>query len=554
MTAALNSVNRSSYQPFASFSLIWAGATLIHQLAFTFWAESWSGWLLVFAAVFVIHHPSCVFRFTILVITGLIHLWSKLPFVPNHILYEGMLHLIMLLALGSYFLSGPGRTELTNTWGEWKKRLPLLLIAIAVKTVYFFLPSALLGPLLGGLSTLFLIIAFGWFLATPVELGQGEFFFDRAAPLLRVAVLVMYFWAGTQKLNWDYFDPNVSCAALLHKGIAAYYGGLISTAPWTLNSVATISLIFEFGIPILLFIRRTRYLGYFAALVFHLWLSQYKAAGVFGFSDLILGVLILFLPMEWGHRLRSFWDVQLRWLGGGDLDVGRKRAHYFVIGVFFVALISQGTLYLTKGRNYEVFWTANWIAFGVFITWGLWLGFSFLYAGWRDKFGNDSFANHALPTWAWLGIIPVLLNGLWPWIGGRTQTSFSMYSNLRSEGVGNHMFLRRVDLFQLQNDMVHVLTSSPDILAPSEKPTDIAQYANLGFTYLPWFEFRRLISEHKGDFEVTYERGGKTQSLGRKDGKDFGDSEAFVRLPFLQRKFVWFRRLQSLDEPMICTH
>jgi hypothetical protein len=116
------------------------------------------------------------------------------------------------------------------------------------------------------------------------------------------------------------------------------------------------------------------------------------------------------------------------------------------------------------------------------------------------------------------------------------------------------MFLKRIDLFKLQTDMVEVLTSSPDILGPSSKPEGIQQFANLGFRFLPWFEFRRLVSEHEGDFEVTYSRGGKELSLGRKDGVIFGDPTAFEPLPLLARKFLWFRRLETLDEPMCCTH
>jgi hypothetical protein len=162
--------------------------------------------------------------------------------------------------------------------------------------------------------------------------------------------------------------------------------------------------------------------------------------------------------------------------------------------------------------------------------------------------------NRAKATLAWVGLLPVLLNGLWPWLGGRTQTSFSMYSNLRSEAAGNHMFLRRADVFDLQKDMVEVLTAAPDILGPSSRPQGIQQFANLGHRILPWFEFRRLVSEHEGDFEVTYTRKGKEESLGRKGDQIHGDSEAFEALPLLHRKFLWFRRLESLEGPMGCTH
>lgn len=101
----------STYRPFPVFALIWAITTLAHQLAFTFWAESWQGWLLVAAAVAVIFRSGCSIRFLILVITSLLNLWNKLPFVPNHILWEGMLHIVMLAGAASFFLRGKGGAE-----------------------------------------------------------------------------------------------------------------------------------------------------------------------------------------------------------------------------------------------------------------------------------------------------------------------------------------------------------------------------------------------------------------------------------------------------------
>ncbi len=553
MNRPSSATDRTPYSPFAAFAFVWAATALVHQLAFTFWTESWEGWVLVLAAVAVIFRSGCVLRFGILVAASLLHLWEKMPFVPNHILYEGMLHLIMLLALAGFFLRGAGRAEWKASWPVWRPRLLLVLAAVLCKAGYFLLPALPRGYLLGAVTTLFLLVALGRVVFAPAAVGRGDDFFARAAPVLRAAVVAMYLWAGIQKLNWDYLDPEVSCAGQLHLEIAAYFGGLVPTAPWTLHAAAIGSLALELGIPLLLCIRRTRYLGFVAAVVFHLWLSIHPAAGVFSFTSLILAVLMLFLPLDWGQRLQDFWDAQSRWIGGGDLAKGRRRAKTLVVAAFFATLIAQGTLYLAIARSYEVFWTANRIGFFAFFAWGLWIGAGYLVAGWRAS-RDAPLSGRAVPTVAWIGLVPVVLNGVWPWVGGRTQTSFSMYSNLRSEAAGNHVFLKRVDLFDLQNDMVEVLTSAPDILGPSDRPRGIQQFANLGYRVLPWFEFRRLVSEREGDFEVTYLRNGEEASLGRKDGASHGDPVAFEPLPLLHRKFLWFRRLETLDGPMCCTH
>ena len=89
------------------------------------------------AASASLFQPNCVARFSVLVITSVINLYNKLPFVPNHILYEGMLHLVMLLALLGFFISKRGRDEWQQVGAGWKCHLPLLLLAIILKWSYF---------------------------------------------------------------------------------------------------------------------------------------------------------------------------------------------------------------------------------------------------------------------------------------------------------------------------------------------------------------------------------------------------------------------------------
>lgn len=548
------STAESAYRPFPTFALIWAITTLAHQLAFTFWTESWQGWVLVTATIAVLFRPSCAIRFLCLVVASLLNLWNKLPFVPNHILYEGMLHLVMLFGAASFFWKGSGVAEFRKVASSWKSGVLLLVVAAVVKIVYFQLPESVQSYYLGAPTTFFVAFALGRILFRADRAGGGEDLFARFAPVLRLGVLIMYVWAVIQKLNWDYFDPEVTCAGKLHKEINLYFGNILPTADWALVGAAVGSLVFELGIPILLYIRKTRYIGFVAAIWFHLWLSIHPAAGIFSFSSLILAILVLFLPLTWGERLQELWDRQLAWIGKGDVSKGRLRARWLVVAAFFATLITQGLLYLFIARSYEVFGIANRIGFFTFFAWGLWIGACYLIAGWKGRREDPALANRLRPSFVLVALIPILMNGVFPWIGGRTQTSFSMYSNLRSEGEGNHMFLERVDLLKLQTDLVEVVQSAPNILAPTDRPRGIQQFANLGHRIIPWFEFRRLVSEMPGDFEVTYIRNGETRELGRKEGEIYGDEAAFELHPLYKRKFIWFRRLESIEGPMCCTH
>ena len=544
------------FRAFSVFSLIWAVTTLVHQLAFTFWTESWQGWVLVIGAIAVLFQPGCVLRFAFMVVASLLNLWHKLPFVPNHILYEGMLHVIMLLGLLGFLVSREGKMTFAESIQAWKPRLSFFLIAVFLKVAYFWIPGVPKNYLFGAITTMILLVATGRLLFKSPPVLHGEAFFKKVAPVLRMAVMLMYFWAAIQKMNWDYLDPEISCAAKLHIKIASYFGGLVPTAEWSLYGAIWGSLAFELGIPILLFISRTRFIGFIAAVWFHLWLAIHPAAGVYSFSSIILGLLALFIPISWGEKLQESWSRQLTWLGAGDEQRGRRRAVWGVTLLFFATLITQGAMYLTQGRDFSVFETANRIGFVAFYTWGCWIGFCYLQAGWRSRGKPQSLPNKATATIAWAGLVLVLFNGVFPWVGGRTQTSFSMYSNLKSEGDGNHVFLKRVDLFPYQKDMITVVQSKPDILLPTHRPKGIQQFANPGHTVLPWFEFRRLLSEFPegDDVSVEYIRAGETETISRVDGLVTGEPSAFEKIPTLKRKFIWFRRLNSIDGPMPCTH
>lgn len=535
---------------FRGFARIWACATLVHQLAFTFWAEAWPGWVLVITAMAVLHQPGCLYRFSWLIMASLLNLINKLPFVPNHILFEGMVHLTMLAGVVEVYLrKGNGG----RIW-VWNRKSIFLVSIVAIKLFYH------LGPipnnyLLGIITTAALVLAIGLHLFDRQEvILSGESFFAKLAPVLRVALMLMYFWAAIQKMNIDYFNPEISCAAKLHIEIGKYFGELIPTKTPALHFAIWASLLFEIGIPILLMIPRTRTVGFISAVWFHLWLSIHPAAGIYSFTSLILAMLFLFVPIGMRRQLQSQFQAQQTKFGGGDPLKGDQRTILLIKLVFFILLAIQIAMYLTQSRSEEVFRYANRVGFIGFFAWALWLGIHYAVASLKFGQKDNRFPNRPVPTMAWVGLLLVLFNGVFPWLGGKTQTSFSMYSNLRSEGQGNHLFLKRVDLFPFQKNLVEVIEIEPNLLDPTNRPSGIANFANPGHHVLPYFEFRRLVSTHSGDLMASYEYQGEIRQLSRKGDSIQGDEALFEPIPLVARKLLWFRRLNQLEGPMPCTH
>jgi len=224
-----------------------------------------------------------------------------------------------------------------------------------------------------------------------------------------------------------------------------------------------------------------------------------------------------------------------------------------VIAVFLAVILSQALCYTFLGRTRDTFEIANRIGFGLWAVFGLWLGGMHFRSAWRVRHEPLNWPNR--PKWsiAWLIVPLVAGNGLNPWIGLKTQTCFSMYSNLRSEAFGNHLFLKRVDLFGYQKDLVELVESEPDLLDPTDSPTRLQHFANRGRIF-PYFELRRLVSGHKGDFRAVYRRHGQQEGVARMGELVTGDEHLFEPIPVLLAKFLWFRRYETFTGPMYCTH
>jgi len=147
------------------------------------------------------------------------------------------------------------------------------------------------------------------------------------------------------------------------------------------------------------------------------------------------------------------------------------------------------------------------------------------------------------PAWSWALPALVLLNGLNPYLGLRTQLSFSMFSNLRTEGgISNHLFMPRLlSLGHYQEDLVEIVaTNDPDVERYREQQL-----------LLPYFEFRRLVSG-LDDVVVTYLRGGAEHTFECVAGR-CNDAELAQPHSGFVARLLYFRPVDK-GPHMLCRH
>jgi hypothetical protein len=475
------------------FAGLWGWALLMHQATFDRWQHSAIGCVLVLLAMGLVLAPRSLPLFFATVTVDAIYAFQCLPETANHLVFEGLVCAVWSVGI------------LLGALSAWRRREP---------PAQFWSRAAGAGASGGK--------------AAPHPLEGSR------APL-KVGLLLVYWISVLHKLNYDFVDPATSCASYMYRRVSESLP-FLPQAVWAEHLAIWGTLLAEAALPVLLMSRRFWQLGLVAALSFHLMLGFDPTPGIYSFTGLLFALFVLVLPGR-------FIDTAVERLDALRGRVGARPLLYVrVAGMLVMAsILAYGSTRSDHWSFYAVFvfflaWSALVIG-GYLIT---------LFAVPADAPPVDSTRAVALPAlhWAWVLPCVVLLNGLNPYLGLRTQLSFSMFSNLRTEGgISNHLFMpRRIfSLAGYQEDLVEILESDD---------ADFAEYQKQQLL-LPYFEFRRMMSGIE-DVRVTYLRAGQQHTFECKDGH-CNDAELAQPYSGLVRRLLYFRPVDK-GPRMLCRH
>ena len=293
----------------------------------------------------------------------------------------------------------------------------------------------------------------------------GERLYRAFAPAVRVEVLVLYFYVVLHKLNRDFFDPEISCAVEHYRHldwvIARVTGGMRLISPEHIGvayALIAITLLVEAAIPLLFLHRRTRTAGILLGLLFHYVLGVNV---FFDFSSMVFALYLLFAPPTFAVSLAAWWERSpvRSW-------VGRFRTRRIPTGAWsatalVIVVLAMGNTWRNSHRAFAAAWTLYGLVVTlVFIATIRWRRRTDL----RDVWPQHSF--HM--AWALVPLVLLaVLNGLCPYLGLKTKSSFAMFSNLRTEGpASNHLFIpAATKIFGYQDDIVRITASNDPVLA-----------------------------------------------------------------------------------------
>ncbi len=439
----------SEQKTYSAFCVLWGLATLFHLVAKDPWPAPLLSALLAAAALYLLHRPAAPHRLVLLAILQLCESWTTAPFISNHWLFTGLVNLTLLQAYARLAWAG------------------------------------------------------GAFAVAPGAL------YRTFAPIVRLELIILYFFAVFHKLNADFFDPQISCA--VH-----FYAAQLQPLPFVLAGAVPIylTLAVETAIPLLLCWPPTRNAGVLLGLLFHAVVGFNPISEFYNFSSMIFALLFLFssLRLDAGWPTRRLFE-SARWEG---MPFSGKSS--LAVGA---ALVGLGLLVALNGLVAAA-------AELVLPLWGLYSAGLLLLFVLLPK-APPARPAFSLRPWPVL-LMPLLtgLNGCSPYLGLKTETAFAMYANLRTEGgQSNHLLVPpEVQLFGFQRELIEIKDASSGLLASLARRK----------LMLPFFEVRALLQEHPNT-SLTYERHAGPSAA--------PDEQLRQPIPWPLRKLLYFRPVAS---------
>jgi len=369
----------------------------------------------------------------------------------------------------------------------------LVLLAFEAAAVATDLPAVVNHSLFVALTAVGVFVALGAAGLTrqPWLRDRGALFL-RLAPVVRVEVVLLYVFAGLAKVNASFFDPALSCGNVMIEELLTT-GPLALYADWQATPAIVGAVLVELGLPLLLALRRTRLVGVFVGVGFHTALAF---AGHVPFSGFAMAFYFLFLPDDLPRRLDCLLSTRptLRRAAEATRRFASSPAALAVSAGAWVAAAVAVTLgpdgvlaaVHTGADALFVLYVAGLVAA---------LGAALLQGG-RVVYRRGAF-RLAHPVWLVAPLL-VVANGVSPYLGLKSQSVWTMYSNLQTEeDRWNHLLLpEAVRVFGYQDRTVRVLASDVPALAEAARSD----------RRLAWVAFAAMTSEHPAG-SVVYERG-----------------------------------------------
>jgi hypothetical protein len=272
-------------------------------------------------------------------------------------------------------------------------------------------------------------------------------------PLIRACFFIFYFFVVFHKLNQDFFYPSLSCAADLYSKLSERFP-ILPQGIWADYISIYGTIISEAAIPILVATTRFRTLGLLYGSLFHyiLGLNDFYA-----YSSMLIALYFSFAPSSFNRGLQDFWNQFSKAKYYRYIKIALVVLWVLLfLAILAVLAVQNENLNLRRFTRSGAY--ALWILYSPLV---MVLYFTVMRRV-RDQFIGTVSLLKPRRLWHVSLLLIVFFNGICPYLGLKTETSFAMFSNLRTEnGYWNHLILPEwMKIAHYQDDLVTIVFSS----------------------------------------------------------------------------------------------
>lgn len=360
-----------------------------------------------------------------------------------------------------------------------------LAVAAGATVATTNLPAAANHLVLSLLIAVALGTAALWALATRDRPGEPDNFVERwldaARTPIGLVLLVVYLFTVFDKLNTAYFTPATSCGGELF-GQLIWLNGFdgVTPGPGVGEFVGIAAVVIEAAILGLLAVPRLRFWGVLLGVGFHSILAM---ASFYDFATVVFAVYVLLVPTE------VFVTLAARTSALRGVALTGFAAHVLLS----VVSSSADSPTSPVGLPWHTLLVLTWFVAVV----------PFMVALLR-AYHSAQAAGVRAPNWSFrpfvLLLAPLLAfaNGVTPYVGLKTVSNYSMFSNLHTEdGTSNHLLpgVTALQLADYQRDTVTVVGMEfpPQSADLTHLRRQVRWMSEDPPVRIPWLELRRSV-------------------------------------------------------------
>lgn len=359
------------------------------------------------------------------------------------------------------------------------------------------------------------------------EAERSEAVYRQLRAVVPWLLFVLYFWGTFHKLNPAYLNPDVSCGAELMSRLESAVG--LEPARFTAWLAIVSTFLCEAGALFLLAMRW----GWAPAVVFVL--PFHLAIGATGFAyyvDFSALVLAMFVPLFDDARLEPLRRLWLKLEPVFAKLRGARHALPALVTLLVYLGVSQSASSVRFGPELLIAGIAGCLLYAA-------LAACAIHAFRRQRLSGPRPLGRLQAGFALL-VTLFFLNGACPYLGFKTESSIAMYSNLRTEGISNHLLVPQSwQLTNLQTPVRITRTNIRSLKRYRRKEQGVV-----------WFELWRAVKESPQGY-VEYEVNGTARLYDGRPGK--ARETALYVPPWILQK-LWRFKPVSFHTPQPCVH